>query len=79
MLDLLILQYKNPEITFEQVTIILLLNLKCKTASQWCIRVLTISPVTTFHTRTVLSLEPLTITLSSYCKHKTDPVWPVNT
>lgn len=28
---------------------------------------------------TVESLEPLIITLSSYCKQRTDPVWPVRT
>lgn len=65
--------------TFEQVTIIPLLNLRCKTASQWWIKVLTISPLFTFHTRTVESLEPDIITLSSYCKHKTDPVCPMST
>lgn len=66
-------------LTFEHVTIIPLLNRRCKTASQWCINVLTISPVLTFHTRTVESLDPLIITLSSYCKHNTEPVWPVKT
>lgn len=60
------------------MTIIPLLNLKCKTASQWCINVLTISPVFTSHTLTVESLDPLIITLSSYCKHSTEPVWPVS-
>lgn len=60
-----------------QVTIMPLLNLKWRTASQWWINVLTISPDFTSQTRTVESLEPLIITLSSYCKHRTEPVWPV--
>lgn len=64
--------------TFEQVTIIPLLKRKCSTASQWWINVLTISPERTSQTRTVESLEPLIITLSSYCKHSTEPVCPVN-
>ena len=66
-------------LTFEQVTIMPLLNLKCKTASQWWMSVFTISPVFTSQTRTVESLEPLIITFSSYCRHNTDPVWPVST
>lgn len=65
------------ERSFEHVTIIPLLKRKCSTASQWWISVLTISPVLTSQTRTVESLEPLIMTLSSYCKHRTDPVWPV--
>ncbi len=65
------------ERSFEHVTIIPLLKRRCKTASQWWISVLIICPVLTSHTRTVASLEPLMMTLSSYCKHKTDPVWPV--
>ncbi len=36
--------------TFEQVTMIPSANLKCSTASQWCINVLSISPVRTLHT-----------------------------
>jgi len=28
---------------------------------------------------TVASLDPVTIILSSYCKHSTEPVWPCNT
>lgn len=65
--------------TFEHVTIMPLLNRRCRTASQWCISVFTISPEPTSHTRTVESLEPLMITLSSYCRHNTEPVWPVST
>ena len=64
-----------------QVTIMPFLKLKLRwsTASQWWISVLTISPVSTSQTRTVLSLDPEMITLSSYCRHSTDPVCPVNT
>lgn len=29
--------------------------------------------------RIVVSLEPVMITFSSYCRHKTEPVWPVMT
>lgn len=65
--------------TLEQVTIMPLLNRRCRTASQWCISVFTISPVLTFQTRTVESLDPLIITLSSYCKHNTEPVCPMRT
>lgn len=65
--------------TFEHVTIMPLLNRRCRTASQWCISVFTISPEPTSHTRTVESLDPLMITLSSYWRHSTEPVWPVNT
>lgn len=67
------------ERSFEQVTIIPLLNRKCNTASQWWINVLIIFPVSTSQTRTVASLEPLMITLSSYCRHNTEPVCPVKT
>lgn len=63
--------------SFEHVTIMPLLKRKCSTASQWCIKVFTNSPVLTSHTRTVLSLDPLMITLSSYCRQRTDPVCPV--
>lgn len=63
--------------SFEQVTIIPLLKRKWRTASQWCIKVLTISPVFTSQTRTVESLEPLMMTLSSYWRQSTEPVWPV--
>lgn len=66
-------------LTFEQVTIMPLLNLRWRTASQWCINVFTISPVFTSQTRTVASLDPLIITLSSYCKHNTEPVCPMRT
>jgi hypothetical protein len=52
-----------------QVTIIplqnceyLKLKLRWRTASQWWISVLTISPLSTSHTRTVLSEEPEMIT-----------------
>lgn len=65
------------ERSLEHVTIMPLLKRRCKTASQWWIRVLIIWPVLTSQTRTVASLEPLMITLSSYWRHKTDPVWPV--
>ncbi len=51
-------------------------DLRWRTASQWWMSVLTISPDSTSHTRTVLSLDPLIITFSSYCKHSTEPVWP---
>lgn len=66
------------ERSFEHVTIMPLLKRKCKTASQWWIKVLIIWPVLTSQTRTVASLEPLMMTLSSYWRHKTEPVWPVN-
>ncbi len=56
-----------------------LLNRRCKTASQWWMSVLTISPVFTSHTRTVESLDPLIMTFSSYWRHNTDPVCPVST
>lgn len=65
------------ERSLEQVTIMPLLKRKWSTASQWWMRVLTISPLFTSHTRTVESLEPLMITLSSYCRHSTDPVCPI--
>uniref|UniRef100_A0A182JIZ7 Uncharacterized protein n=1 Tax=Anopheles atroparvus TaxID=41427 RepID=A0A182JIZ7_ANOAO len=38
--------------------------------------VLTIAPVLTSQTRTVESLDPLMMTLSSYCRHSTDPSMP---
>jgi len=51
---------------------------RCSTASQWCIRVLTISPDLTSHTLTVESLDPDMMMLLSYCRHNTEPVCPVN-
>ena len=51
--------------------------LKCKTASQWWIKVVIWSPEVTSQTLTVESELPEIMTRSSYCKHKTDPVWPV--
>lgn len=65
--------------TLEHVTIIPLLNRRCKTASQWWMSVLTISPDFTSQTRTVESLDPLIMTFSSYWRHRTDPVCPVST
>ena len=41
--------------------------LRCKTASTWWMRVLTISPVSTSHTRTVPSLDPEIITFVKIC------------
>ena len=38
------------KLTFEQVTMVLLLNLKCNTASQWCTSVFNICPLLTSHT-----------------------------
>ena len=52
---------------------------KWRTASQWWIRVVMCSPEVTSQTRTVESEEPDIMTRSSYCKHNTDPVWPVRT
>ncbi len=65
--------------SFEHVTMRPLLNLRCKTASQWWINVFNICPLFTSHTLTVESLEPVIMTLSSYCRHSTEPVWPVRT
>merc|ERR1712055_208594 len=70
-----------------QVTIIpsllsaqnLKLKLRCSTASQWWMRVFTISPDSTSHTLTVLSLEPEMMTFSSYWRQSTEPVCPVST
>lgn len=73
-----VMSHTAIERSFEQVTIIPLLKRRCNTASQWCIKVFTIWPETTSHTRTVASLEPLIITLSSYWRHKTEPVCPVS-
>jgi hypothetical protein len=66
-------------LSLEHVTIIAFLKRKCITAPRWCINVFTIRPDTTSHTLTVASVEPLIITLSSYWRHKTEPVCPVNT
>jgi len=65
--------------TLEHVTIMPLLNLRWRTASQWCNNVLRSSPVLTSQTLTVESLEPLMITFSSYWRHRTEPVCPVST
>ena len=48
-----ITNWVGPGLTFEQVTIVSLLNLRCSTASQWWTRVLIIRPV--FTSQTLLS------------------------
>lgn len=62
--------------TLLQVTIMPLQKRRCSTASQWWMSVLSMAPVDTSHTRTVLSDEPEMMARSSYCRHSTDPVCP---
>ncbi len=50
-----------------------------RTASQWWMSVLTMSPPCTSHTLTVESDDPEMITRSSYWRQRTEPVCPFKT
>ena len=67
------------ERSLEHVTMMPSEKRRWRTASQWWMSVLSISPVFTDHTRTVESDDPEMMMFSSYCRHSTDPVCPVRT
>lgn len=57
--------YENRR-TFEHVTMMPSLKRKCRTASQWCINVLTISPVWMLHTLNQFITGGVTTTTSTH-------------
>lgn len=65
------------ERSLEQVTIMPLLNRKCRTASQWWINVFSISPVFTSHTLEQTTLRRLSEILMVLMLQCTTNIWPL--